>query len=98
MVLNQQELRNLYDELVADIFTKPDQLKSIIENQLAKREGFHQYSLRNIMLCDAQLYQQHQETSDILCSYQGFQKKTLSLTALSKHRRKSLRPSKAILL
>ena len=75
MVMNQQQLRKLYDELVSDIFTKPDYLKSIVDNQLAKREGFHQYSLRNIILCDAQLYQQHQETSDILCSYRGFQKR-----------------------
>lgn len=79
MVLNQQQLRKLYDELVADIFTKPDQLKNIVDNQLAKREGFHQYSLRNIMLCDAQLYQQHQETTDILCSYRGFQKRGIQV-------------------
>ena len=79
MVMNQQQLRKLYDELVADIFTKPDQLKSIVDNQLARREGFHQYSLRNIMLCDAQLYQQHQETTDILWSYRGFQKKGIQV-------------------
>ena len=41
MVMNQQQLRKLYDELVSDIFTKPDYLKSIVDNQLAKREGFH---------------------------------------------------------
>ena len=40
MVMNQQQLRKLYDELVADIFTKPDQLKSIVDNQLARREGW----------------------------------------------------------
>ena len=79
MVMNQQQLRKLYDELVSDIFTKPDYLKSIVDNQLAKREGFHQYSLRNIMLCDAQLYQQHQETTDILCSYRGFQKRGIQV-------------------
>ena len=79
MVMNQQQLRKLYDELVSDIFTKPEQLKSIVDNQLAKREGFHQYSLRNIMLCDAQLYQQHQETTDILCSYRGFQKRGIQV-------------------
>ena len=79
MVLNQKQLRTLYDELVADIFTKPEELKALVDNQLAKREGFHQYSLRNIMLCDAQLYKQHGETSDILCSYRGFQKRGIQV-------------------
>ena len=79
MVLNQKQLRTLYDELVADIFTKPEELKALVDRQLAKREGFHQYSLRNIMLCDSQLYQQHGETTDIICSYLGFQKRGIQV-------------------
>lgn len=79
MVLNHKELQKLYNKLVVDIFTKPKYLKSIIDKQLSKIEGFHQYSLRNIMLCDAQLYKQHGETTDILCSYRGFQKKGIQV-------------------
>jgi len=66
---NGAELRKIQKELVDTILTKPEDLENIIKIQLASRQGFHQYSLRNIYLASWQLYQRTGETAELLAPY-----------------------------
>lgn len=63
------ELRKIQKELVDAILTKPEDLEKIINIQLAARKGFHQYSFRNTILANWQLYCRTGETAELLAPY-----------------------------
>lgn len=66
---NGAELRKIQKELVDTILTNPDELEKIINIQLASRQGFHQYSLNNIVLANWQLKSRTGETCELLAPY-----------------------------
>lgn len=70
---NGAELRKIQNELVDAILTKPDDLEKIINIQLASRVGFHQYSFRNTILANWQLYARTGETCELLAPYKKWQ-------------------------
>ena len=67
------ELRKIQNELVDAILTKPDELEKIINIQLASRVGFHQYSFRNTILANWQLWCRTGETAELLAPYKKWQ-------------------------
>lgn len=68
-----KELRKMQDELCDQLVTNVDELDRIIERQLQSREGFYNYSVRNILLADKQLYMRTGETTELLAGYSAWQ-------------------------
>lgn len=70
-----KELKRLQDELVDTIITKPSELKKMIEIQLRAREGFHHYSLQNLILANYQLEERTGEGIELLAPYKVWEEK-----------------------
>jgi len=70
---NPYQLKKIQDKLVDEIITNPEKLEKIIKIQLSTRQGFHQYSLRNILLASQQLYERTGETVELLAPYKKWQ-------------------------
>ena len=64
-----EELRKIQKELVDNVLTNPEELERIINIQLAARKGFHNYTLRNILLASWELYTRTGETAELLAPY-----------------------------
>ena len=74
-VPTSNELKKLQDELVDTILTKPEELKKIINVQLASRNGFYNYTLHNLILADYQLLMRTGEGIEILAPYKVWEEK-----------------------
>lgn len=69
-----KELKQLQEELCDKIITQPNELEKIIRTQLQARHGFYNYTLRNLVLASAQLYDRTGEGIEILANFKEWKK------------------------
>lgn len=67
-------LQKKQDELINDFILHPEKIKKIMEIFLQKRKHFHQYSIKNLILANHQLYQKKGRGIELLAPYKRWGK------------------------